>query len=53
MFETNVVEKIKTHIVCSIIFFLKTLPFVRYVEKYSTAGQATDDNIIRCMRFAC
>jgi hypothetical protein len=23
------------------------------VEKYGTAGQATDDNIIRRMRFAC
>jgi hypothetical protein len=23
------------------------------VEKYGTARQATDDNIIRCMRFAC
>jgi hypothetical protein len=23
------------------------------VEKYCTAGQATDDNIIRRMRFAC
>ena len=24
-----------------------------YVEKYGTVGQATDDNIIRRMRFAC
>ena len=23
------------------------------MEKYCTAGQATDDNIIRCMRIAC
>ena len=23
------------------------------MEKYGTAVQATDDNIIRCMRFAC
>jgi hypothetical protein len=23
------------------------------VEKYGTAAQVTDDNIIRCMRFAC
>ena len=23
------------------------------MEKYGTARQATDDNIIRCMRFAC
>ena len=26
---------------------------MRYVEKYGTAGQATDDNIVRRMRFAC
>jgi hypothetical protein len=23
------------------------------VEKYATAGQATDDSIVRCMRVAC
>jgi len=23
------------------------------VEKYCTAGQGTDDNIVRCMYFAC
>jgi hypothetical protein len=26
---------------------------MRYVEKYGRAGQATDDNITRRMRFAC
>jgi len=25
---------------------------MRNVEKYGTAGQATDDSIIQCMRFA-
>jgi hypothetical protein len=35
------------------IFFPKIVPFVRYVKKYGTAGQATGDNIIRRMRFAC
>jgi hypothetical protein len=29
------------------------MPFLDNVEKYDTAGQATDDNIIRRMRFAC
>jgi len=29
MFQTNVVEKIKTHILCSRAFFLTILPFVR------------------------
>jgi hypothetical protein len=52
MFQTKVVEKIKTHILCSITFFPKIVPFMRYVEKYGTASQATDDNIIRRMRFA-
>jgi hypothetical protein len=52
MFETNVVEKIKTPILCSITFFL-IMPFMRYVKKYGTAGQAADDNRIRRMRFAC
>jgi hypothetical protein len=26
---------------------------MRYVEKYGTTGQATDDNVIRRMRFTC
>jgi hypothetical protein len=34
-------------------FFPKIVPFMRYVEKYVTARQPTDDNIIRRMRFAC
>jgi len=29
MFQTNVVEKIKTHILCSITFLPKILPFMR------------------------
>ena len=34
--------------------FSKIVPFMRYRgKKYSTAGQATDDNIIGSMRFAC
>jgi hypothetical protein len=33
----------------SVISFPKILPLMRY----GTARQATDDNIIRCMRFAC
>jgi hypothetical protein len=32
---------------------LKILPFKRYVEKYGTAGQATDGNTIRRTRIAC
>jgi hypothetical protein len=53
MFQTKVVEKIKTHILCSIKFFRKSCRLWDNVEKYGTARQATDDNIIRRMRFEC
>jgi hypothetical protein len=54
MFHTKFVEKIKTRIICSItIFFFESVSFMRNVEKYGTAGQATDDNTIQRMRFAC
>jgi hypothetical protein len=49
MFQTKVVEKIKTHILCSITFFWKS----DNVEKYGRARQAKDDNIIQCMCFGC
>jgi len=29
MFQTNVIEKIKTHILCSINFFTKIVPVMR------------------------
>jgi len=29
MFQTKVVEKIKTHILCAITFFLKIVPFMK------------------------
>jgi hypothetical protein len=53
IFQTKVVEKIRTHILCSITFSLKSCRLWDNVEKYGTARQATDDNIIRRMRFAC
>jgi hypothetical protein len=53
MFQIEVIEKIKTHILCSVTFFLKIVPFMRYVEKYGRAWQVTDDNTTRRMRFAC
>jgi hypothetical protein len=52
MFQTKVVEKIKTHFMISNLF-LKSCLFVDNVEKCGTAGQATDDNTTRRMRFAC
>jgi len=45
----KVVEKIKTHILCSITSFGK-LCRLWDVEKYHTNGQATDDNLMRRMR---
>jgi len=51
MFQTKAVEKIKTHILCSVTFFSKIVPFIRYVEKYYRSGQATDENVVHvhCM----
>jgi hypothetical protein len=45
MFRTNVVEKIKTHILCSITFFLKLCLSWHNIEKLSTAEKVTDDNM--------
>ena len=47
MFQTKFVEKIKTHILCSVTFFFlrKSCRLWGIVEKYSRAGQATDDNM--------
>ena len=43
----KVVEKIETHILCSITFFpRKSCPLWNKVGKFCTAGQATDKNII-------
>jgi hypothetical protein len=53
MFETQVVEKIKTHILFFDTFFQKSCRLWDNVEKYGTARQATDDNNIRRMCFAC
>jgi hypothetical protein len=53
MFQTKVVEKIKTYILCSITFSRKSCRLWDNVEKYGRARQATDDNIIQRMRFAC
>jgi hypothetical protein len=50
---SNVLQKIKTHILCSITFSRKPCRLWDNVEKYGTARQTTDGNIIRRMRFAC
>ena len=52
MFETKFAQKIKTHILCSIIFFSsKIVHLWDNVDKYGTDRQATD--IIRRIHFAC
>jgi len=43
MFQTKVVEKIKTHILCSVTVFRKSHRLWENVEKQ--AGQAADDNM--------
>jgi hypothetical protein len=53
MFQTKVVEKIKTHILCSITFFRNSCCLWDNVEKYGTARQATDGIMIRRMHLAC
>jgi len=45
-------ENQNTHVMSSDVF-LKLWRFWDIVEKYGTAGQATDGNIKRCMRIAC
>jgi len=51
MSRTKVLEKIKTHILCSITFFRKSCRWWENVEKFCRAGQATDYNMARahCM----
>ena len=49
MFQTNVVEKIKTHVFSNFFSFENCA--VYNVEKYCRAGQAADDNMthVHCM----
>ena len=53
MFQTKVVEKIKTHILCSVTVFRKSCRLWDNLGKYSRARQTTDHNITRRMRFRC
>jgi len=52
MFQTEVVEKIKTHILLSVTFLRKLCRLWDNVEKYCRAAKATDDNIGRT-RIVC
>ena len=52
MFQTKVVEEIKTHILCWVFFFFrKSCRLWDNVEKYSRAGQDTDDRRMRISRW--
>jgi len=53
MFQTVVVEKIKTYILCSNIFFRKSSNLWDNVEKCGRDRHATDDDIIGRMRIVC
>ena len=53
MFQTKVVKKTETHILCSATFPEKRAVRKTMWQKHSRDRQATDDNTIRRMRFAC
>ena len=54
MFQAKVAEKIKTRILCSVIFSSSSFENRAFHEvMFGRAGEATDGNIIRRMRFAC
>ena len=52
MFETNFVEKIKTHVLCSITF-VENRAVYEIMLKNLLQPDRPDDNIIRRTRFAC
>ena len=43
--DVEKIENQNSHFIFN-TFLPKILPFVRKIEKYHTAGQATDDNIV-------
>jgi len=49
MFQRNLRTKLEEHISCPITF----PPESRAVYKHGRAGQASDDNVIRRMHYAC
>jgi len=50
--DKNCIENHNTHFMLNDVFQTSFL-FWDNVEKYDTAGQTTDDNIVRRMRFTC
>ena len=47
MLHTNVLEKIKTHILCPItfFFFLENRAVMKQCRKYNRVGEATDESM--------
>jgi len=45
MIQTKFVQEIKTHILSSVTFLLKSCSIWNNVEKYCRVGQATDNNM--------
>ena len=52
-FRETLQTKSKRHILYSVPFHRKSCRLRVNVNKYGRARQATDDNIIRCIHFAC
>jgi hypothetical protein len=46
MFQVTIVEKIKIHILLSIIFFPKSCRLWNNVKKFSVAGEAGDESTV-------
>ena len=53
MLQTKVVEKIKTHILGSVIIFENSVVYGIIRKKRYRAGQTADDNRTWCMQIAC
>ena len=54
MFQTKVVRNMKTHILCSVIFFFGNRAVYEIMWRNMVRAKgATDGNKIRRMRFAC
>ena len=52
-FQTKVLDKIKTQILCSKTFSENLAVYEIKWKKYGTAEHATDGNRVRCLRYAC
>ena len=53
MFHTELVEKIRTHMSCSVTFSWRFCSLWDNVERYGRTREASDDSIVWCICFAC